>query len=57
MIFSAEENLTAVNNGMAVGKSVNMAMQNDSFSNRLGIFKIFPPLNIIPNIIADDYLL
>jgi hypothetical protein len=57
MVFSGEENLAPVNNGMTVGETVNMTMQDNTFPYKVGILKIIPPFYIITNIITDDYFI
>jgi hypothetical protein len=37
MIFSGKEYFTAVNYRMTVGKSIDMPVQNDTFSDKFGV--------------------
>ena len=57
MIFSGKKYLTAVNNRMTVGKTVNMTVKNNPFSYQIGIFKIIASFYIIAYVISDDYFI
>jgi hypothetical protein len=57
MIFSGKEYFTAVNYGMAVGKSIDMPVQNDTFSDKFGVLQVIASFYIITYVIANDYFI
>jgi len=54
MIFPGKEDFASVYNRMAVGESVNMTMQYNTFADQVGILEIILSLDIIANIISYD---
>ena len=57
MIFPRKVYLTPVNHRMAVGEHVYMPVKNNALPYQFGIVEIIFPLNIITNVIPDDYLI
>ena len=57
MIFSGKENLAAVNYRITVCKPIDMAMENNAFSYKIGVFEIVLPFHIIAYVITNDYFI
>ena len=55
MILTCKEYFTSVNYGMPVGETINMPVENNTFPDQIGIFKVITPFYIIAYIVSDDY--
>jgi hypothetical protein len=57
MILLREMQFTAMYNRMPVGEIINMPVQDNSPSYLVGIIQIVSSLDIVANVIPDDYLI
>jgi len=57
VVLSGKEYLAAVNNRVAIGKSVVMARQNYPFPYQIGIIKLIASFYIITYIVSNDYFI
>jgi hypothetical protein len=57
VILPGKENLAAMNHRMTICKTINMPVKNYTLSYQIRIIKVITSLNIITNVIANDYLI
>jgi hypothetical protein len=57
MVFFRKEYFTAVNNRVAVGKTVDVPVKYYSLSDKIRIIQIVAALYIITYVVTDDYFI